>query len=130
MRKEFESADIEALQEELEHFRAEKEKIRLLIGQIGGKTSGARDRALNITFVVAISALFLIDLLRHTFHMSVPVPALFSIELGVLLVSIKIIWMIQKQTKVEHFQFWILNSIEFRLNELSRRLARIEENLE
>ena len=130
MRKEFESADIEALQEELEHFRAEKEKIRLLIGQIGGKTSGARDRTLNITFVVAIAALFLIDLLRHTLHMSVPVPALFSIELGVLLVSIKIVWMIQKQTKVEHFQFWILNSIEFRLNELSRRLARIEENLE
>ena len=50
------------------------------------------------------------------------------VELGILLVSVKIVWMIHKQTKVEHFQFWILNSIEFRLNDLSNRLRSIERN--
>jgi len=46
-----------------------------------------------------------------------------------LLVSIKIIWMIHKQGKLEHFQFWILNSIEFRLNDVSRRMKDIEKKL-
>lgn len=35
-----------------------------------------------------------------------------------------------KQTKVEHFQFWILNSIEFRLNNLSREMNEITALLE
>jgi len=41
-------------------------------------------------------------------------------------VSIKIIWMIHQQQKIDHFQFWILNSIEFRLNEIVRRTRIIE----
>ena len=45
----------------------------------------------------------------------IPLPPLFSIEIGLLLVSIKIIWMIHKQMKVERFQFWILNLIEYRI---------------
>ena len=35
-----------------------------------------------------------------------------------------------KQTKVEHFQFWILNYIEFRLNNLSREMNEIVTSLE
>ncbi len=38
-------------------------------------------------------------------------------------------WMIHKQARVEHFQFWILNSIEFRLNDVSKKLSRIEEQM-
>ncbi len=54
---------------------------------------------------------------------------MFSIEIGVLLVSLKIIWMMHKQTKVEHFQFWILNSIEFRLNDMSKKIEKIRKEL-
>ena len=53
--------------------------------------------------------------------------ALAGLLIGVLLVSVKIIWMIHKQTKVEHFQFWILNSIEFRLNAISKKLTQMEK---
>ena len=53
--------------------------------------------------------------------------SMLTLEIGVLLVSVKIIWMIHKQTKVEHFQFWILNSIEFRLNAISKKLTQIEK---
>jgi len=35
--------------------------------------------------------------------------------------------MIHRQTKVEHFQFWILQSIEFRLNDLSKKIKNIEK---
>ena len=119
--------DTAALQEELEQFRQEKEKIRALVGQIGGVASTKRDRVLNILFLVAIALLFLVDVIRHAVGVEIPVPPLFSIELGVLLVSVKIIWMIHKQARVEHFQFWILNSIEFRLNEITKSVRRLEE---
>jgi len=119
--------DTAALQEELEQFREEKEKIRVLVGQIGGVASNRRDRVLNILFLVAIALLFLVDVFRHALGVEMPVPPLFSIELGLLLVSVKIIWMIHKQARVEHFQFWILNSIEFRLNEITKSVHRLED---
>lgn len=121
--------DTEALQEELEHFRREKEKIRTLIGKIGGAAVTRRDRVLNVLFICAIVALFAVDFVRHVLAIDLPVPPIVSLELGVLLISLKIIWMIHRSTKVEHFQFWILNSIEFRLNDLSRQVRRIERAL-
>ena len=123
------ATDTEVLREELEQFRKEKEKIRELVGQIGGVASNRRDRVINVVFLAAIAILFLADVFRHVLHIEVPLPPLFSLELGVLLVSVKIIWMIHKQAKVEHFQFWILNSIEFRLNEITRSVRRLEEQL-
>jgi hypothetical protein len=119
----------ETLKEELEHFRQETEKVRKLVSQIGGKASLKRDRTLNALFILAIVTLLILDFMRHLMGFSVPLPPLFSIELGVLLVSIKIIWMIHRSMKVEHFQFWILNSIEFRLNDISRRMKGIEEKV-
>ena len=123
------ASDTQALQDELEQFRKEKAQIKQLVGRIGGAKSNRRDAVFNAIFMALILALFVVDLLRHVVHIDVPLPPLFSLELGVLLVSVKIIWMIHKQTKVEHFQFWILNSIEFRLNELGRRLRAIEDSL-
>ena len=83
-----------------------------------------------MAFIFAIVFLFVLDVLRHVLNLSVPLPPLFSVEIGMFLVSIKIIWMIHKQAKVEHFQFWILNSIEFRLNDVSKRMRGIEDRLE
>ena len=124
-----EKLDQIALLEELEQFRKEKERIRMLVGQIGGKHSQRKDNIINIVFIIAMVGLFALDLLRHMFHINVPLPQMFSIELAVLLVSIKIIWMIHRGTKVEHFQFWVLNSIEFRLNDLSKHIREIDEKL-
>jgi hypothetical protein len=124
-----EDRDTTSLEEELEMFRAEKEKIRELVGRIGGVTSNRRDRVVNVIFLAAIGFLLLVDIFRHIAGLAIPLPPLVSLEIGVLLVSVKIIWMIHKQQRVEHFQFWILNSIEFRLNEVSRRIREIEERL-
>jgi hypothetical protein len=122
-------ANTEALEAELEHFRQEKAKVRHLVGQIGGKANARRDRIINVLFVTAIVLLFSLDLMRHIFGLSIPLAPLLSIELGLLLVSLKIIWMIHRSLKVEHFQFWILNSIEFRLNDISRRIESIEKRV-
>ena len=119
-----EDQDYETLQEELAHYRREKEQIRNVIGQIGGQHGTWQHKLVNILFITAVSVLFTMDLLHQVWGVPIPLPGLFTLELGVLLVSVKIIWMIQTQSKVDHFQFWILNSIEFRLSDLSKRMKR------
>ena len=118
------------LKAELDQFKKEKEKIRNLMGQIGGKNTEKRDKLINHTFIVLILTLFLGDVSRHFLHIEIPLPPLFSLEIGILLVSIKIIWMMHKSTKVEHFQFWILNSIEFRLNDVAKQVRQLEKTVE
>ena len=110
------SKEIEELTEDIKRFQAEKEKIRLVVGQIGGTMSPKGEKLLNRIFVGLIIVLFMGDVARHFLGIHLPLPPLFSIEIGILLVSIKIIWMIRNQTRVEHFQFWMLTSIEFRLD--------------
>lgn len=118
------------LKAELDHFKKEKEKIRQLMGQIGGKHAAKQDRNVNIGFIIAISIIASNDFLHHIFGIHTPIPSLFSLEIAVLLVSVKIIWMMHKATKVEHFQFWILNSIEFRLNDVAKQLRGLEKTVE
>ena len=121
--------EIQNLKDELNSFRQEKEKIRKIMEQVGGSRQTRQDTVINIVFISALALLFLGDISRHVFHLDVPLPSMFSIEIGVFLVSLKIIWMMHKQTKVEHFQFWILNSIEFRLNDLSKKITNIKKEL-
>ena len=121
--------EMKALQEELKQYKKEKEKIKSIIGSIGGKTLSKYNKMFNVIFIVFLVVVFTLDILRHFFHVEIPFPPLFSLEIGLLLVSIKIIWMIHKQTKVEHFQFWILNSIEFRVNDISKKIKKIEKHI-
>lgn len=119
------------LKEELDQFKREKEKIRKLMGQIGGKDAEKQDRLVNRFFILAIAMLAMNDFVNHLLHIKDPlIPPLFSLEIAVLLVSIKIIWMMHKSTKVEHFQFWILNSIEYRLNDVAKQLRHLEKTVE
>jgi len=121
--------ETETLEQELEYYRAEKDKVRQVVGQIGGVKSARWDHILTIAFLTIIIVLFVLDVSRHILKIDIPLPPLCSIQLGVLLVSIKIIWMIQKQARVEHFQFWILNSIEFRLNNVAKKIENVEKAL-
>jgi hypothetical protein len=118
------------LKAELDQFKKEKEKIRQLMGQIGGKHQEKHDMVLNWIFIVAIALLAINDVMHHVLHIETPLSVDFSIGLAVLLVSIKIIWMMHKSTKVEHFQFWILNSIEFRLNDVAKQLRHLEKTVD
>lgn len=117
------------LKAELDNFKREKEKIRQLMGQIGGKEQAERDKWVNIAFIVAITLLAINDIAHHIWHVRVPVDTEFSLVIAILLVSMKIIWMMHKSTKVEHFQFWILNSIEFRLNDVAKQLRNLEKTV-
>ena len=122
-------AETKALEAELVQFKKEKEQIRAILGRVGGVDHAKRDKLLNVVFVAILVLLLGHDVLQHALKFSSPLPPLVSIELGVLLVSVKIIWMIHKQSKVEHFQFWILSSIEFRLNDVARDMREVKRGL-
>ena len=121
--------EIDELKRELKKFQSEKDKIRTIMGQVGGKHSARHDHIVTGIFIALLTVLFLLDLGHHIFHFHIPFPPLFSISVGVLLVSVKIIMMIHKMTKVDHFQFWILNSIEFRVDQVNSKLRKIEKRL-
>jgi len=108
---------------ELEEFEREREQLKEVLGRIGGRSFSKKDNWINIGFLVVILGLFVVELTTDY------LPRLMSLELGVLMVSIKIVFMIHSQQKVNHFQFWILNSIEFRMNDMSKRVRKIEKRL-
>lgn len=119
--------ETEQLRRELEEFKQEKEKIRGLVGQIGGSTNNLRERLLHWGLISAVAGLLTLDVIREIWHPTWIIwGSMLSLEIGVLLVSLKVIWMLHKQQRVEHFQFWILNSIEFRLNDIVKRLRGLE----
>ncbi len=111
------------LRRELEEFHKEKDRVRDVIGKIGGKINSRIDTGINIVFLLIIAALFVIEVTTEL------LPVLISLEIGVLLVSIKIIWMIHNLNKFYHFQFWVLNSIEFRLNDIVKKVRGIEDSV-
>ena len=111
--------DTTLLQQQLESYRQEKEQLRKVIDQLGGKKSKRRNKAINAVFVVVICLLFAHSMLREFFGISLPgLSPLLSMELAVLLVSVKIIWMIHLQSQIEHFQ---VTQISKRLKDMESR---------
>lgn len=121
--------EAQAMQEELEHFRTERDKVRALVGQIGGKGSAKRDKLMNIVFITLVLMLFTGELLARMKIVDWGLEPMDSMGLAVLLVSLKIIWMIHQQSRVEHFQFWILNTIEFRLTDLAKNIRTLQNTV-
>ncbi len=113
----------EELLGEIEEFEREREQLKEVLGRIGGRSFSKKDNWINIGFLVLILVLFVLELTTEY------LPRLISLELWVLLVSVKIVFMIHSQQKVNHFEFWILNSIEYRMNDVSKRVRKMERHL-
>ncbi len=114
----------EQLEEEIKEFNKEKEQIKALIGNIGGHSYSRRDNIINFVFLGLIITLFTLEITTHW------LPEFISLEISVLLVSIKIVLMIHSQHKYNHFIFWILNTIEYRINDAGKRVQKIEKMLD
>ncbi|MHC4707306.1 MAG: hypothetical protein ACYS8I_09495, partial [Planctomycetota bacterium] len=50
------------------------------------------------------------------------------IELATITLSLKIIYLIHCQMRVNHFEFWILSSLEWRLTELMRHIKELKKS--
>lgn len=92
-------------------FDQQREWIMSRIGRLGGKPT-RKERIVNFLFVIAVVSCFVASLLTTGIF------RLAAIEIGLLLLSLKFAYFLHNQMRINHFQFWILISIEGRLNEL------------
>ena len=111
-----------SLLEELKEFEKEKDRIRQIVGKIGGKNNTQVKRVNSLLIGMIIALLFMGGVLRK---MSLELTMYLAILLGIT----KIIWMLYETKKSNHFQFWILNSIEVRINEMAGKINKIEKKL-
>lgn len=110
------------LQSEIRSFEKERENIRRIIGQIGGMPS-SKARIVNILFVILILAVFAVSIVyggRVRF---------FMMEVGILLLSVKLVYFLESHMRLSHFQFWILSSLEWRLDKMDKQLREIVKTL-
>ncbi len=109
------------LARELEEFKKEKERVKKLLGSLGGQLSHKKENLINILFLTIVLLFFTLEVTTHW------LPPFVSLEVGLLILSIKIVWMMYTSQKVNHFQFWILNSIEFKVNKIERQINAMEK---
>ena len=119
--------DLEGIKDEIireiKEYNKEKDQIKTMLGKVGGTYYSKLDTIINIIFLLLISFFFITELTTHWLS------SFISLELGVLLISVKIVWMIHSQQKFNHFQFWILNSIEYRMNQITSKIKKIEKEI-
>jgi len=109
------------LESEIRSFEKDKEKIRRIIGRIGGIPSETA-RIVNIVFIVMVLGVFTMSIVwggRVRF---------FMIEAGILLLSLKLVYFLESHMRLNHFQFWILSSLEWRLDKIEKKLKEILKN--
>ena len=111
--------EINDLRRELEHFQREKERVRAIIGKIGGVPK-FRTKLVNVIFIIVIAVSVVVSIIGGEQL------RLLMIELATVTLSIKIIYMIHLQMRVNHFKFWILSSIEWRINEVMTHVKQLE----
>jgi hypothetical protein len=102
--------EISDLRAELKHFEQEKERIRVIIGKIGG-VPRFRTKLVNVVFIALIIAAGVVSVVCEKLR-------LLMVELTTVMLSVKIIYLIHCQMRVNHFKFWILSAIEWRINEM------------
>ena len=106
--------EMEDLKRELEHFQQEKERIRAIVGKIGGVPT-FNIKLFNIVFIAIMVITLLVSLFSSDLR-------LLMIELATVALALKILYMMHCQSKVNHFQLWMQSSIEWRINEIIKLL--------
>jgi hypothetical protein len=116
-------AELDDLKRELESFEKEKERVRAIIGQIGGIPK-SRTRFVNALFIIILVVSVIISILADEKW------RLLMIELATVTLSIKIIYLMHAQMRVAHFEFWILSSLEWRINEVVKQVRQLRKDLD
>ncbi len=112
--------EIEDLRKEMELFHHEKERVRAIVGKIGGMPN-FNTKILNIAFTVFILACLVVSFVG-TQHLQ-----FLSMELAIAALSLKLLYLVHHHGKISHFQLWILSSLEWRLDEILREIKLLKE---
>ena len=113
--------EVEDLKSELENFQKEKERVRKIVGQIGG-IPHFNDKLVNAVFFAFLAVSLVVSVLVGDKW------RLIMIELATVVLSLKIMYLIHCQMRINHFKFWILSSIEWRVNEITKRLNQMNKD--
>lgn len=111
------------LEEEIKSFEQEREKIRNIMGQVGGLPSN-ETHMVNAIFAILVLAVFAMSIVwggRLRYLM---------IEIGILLLSLKFVYFLMAHTRLNHFQFWVLSSLEWRLDKIEKVLNTVRKKVE
>jgi hypothetical protein len=109
------------LTEEFRRYEDERVDLRKLIGKTKALGDNRIHRVVNYLLFIAAGLLFVVQLTVRPFEGTL------SLEIGIFLVSIKLILMIDSAARFNHFQFWILHSIEQRMNRIAERLDEMDK---
>lgn len=112
--------EISDLKQELEHFQQERERVRAIIGKIGGVPK-FRAKLINAIFIIIVTASIVVSVIGGDRI------RLLMIEIVMITLSFKIIYLIHSQMRMNHFQFWILSSLEWRINEVMRHIKQLKK---
>src|SRR4030042_3408765 len=114
--------ELQDLKKELDNFLKEKERVRAIVGKIGGAPKN-RIKLVNALFlailVLSLVASFVADEKWRWL----------MIELATVTLSVKIIYLIHAQMRVAHFEFWILSSLEWRINEVMKQVRQLKKDV-
>ncbi|MCD6413616.1 MAG: hypothetical protein J7L54_05685 [Elusimicrobia bacterium] len=112
--------ELNDLKQEMDEFQKEKERVRAIVGRIGGVPT-FNATVFNIIFGIFILACLVISLLsKGTLRLA-------TLELATAALSVKLIYIMHKQAKVNHFELWILSSLEWRINEIRKKLDDLQK---
>lgn len=112
--------EMDELKHEIEMFMKEKERVRSILGRIGGVPQKSEKIVNSIFLAILIGSIAFSILYGGELRM-------LMVEFAVFLLSVKIIYLIHNQAKVNHFQLWILSSIEWRMNESSKKINQMHK---
>lgn len=115
--------EIEDLRKELEHFQQEKDRVRTIIGQIGGMPK-FRTKLMNAIFIIVLATSVTFSIIVTDEWRWV------MVEIATVTLSLKILYLIHCEMKMNHFKFWMLSSIEWRLTEVKRQLTQLKSKFD
>lgn len=113
--------EISDLKQALESFKKEKEQVRAIIGKIGGVPS-FHTKLINAVFIVVILVSGFVSVISEDLR-------LLMVELTMVMLSVKIIYLMHTQMRVNHFKFWILSAIEWRISEMMVQIKQLKKEL-
>jgi len=113
--------EIADLKDEIENFKKEKERVKSIVGQIGGMPK-FNTKIFNMVFMFLVFGSLLVSLVsRGTLRLAM-------VEVAIAAISVKLMFLIHKQSRVNHFQLWILSSVEWQLNEMMKIIRKLKAN--
>ncbi|MGL1889971.1 MAG: hypothetical protein OCD02_00015 [Spirochaetaceae bacterium] len=119
---------IDDLEKELVDYRKQKEKVEKIVNLIGGKKGFKRMIVIDTILIISLVVIFLLDLAHHIFGLAIA-PGLLTLEVGVLLISVKVLWIAHKRNQSEHFMFWFLSSLDSKLNLTIDEIRELKDEL-